>query len=298
MSEQLRSGIDYVKAITELLQRIEAENPSEGLYQAAEIQFWWSRPRHTDSVDQLFWFDDAGRPEAAVFVNDFGDGSSLVYDAPTMAVITMPDSPPDWVARVVDRGLAHLAGLGIETVELEVDLADDVLRTVLLDRGFEAKGNGVVECWMESASRPDVSPLADGYRLASRAELVDRPHHMTRPGRPDPEVRLKQVSLYRPDLDLVALDGEGKPAAQGMFWHDPTTATGVVEPMRTYDEHQQRGLARHILTAGIERLADAGAKRISIGYEPDNPASGHLYRSVGFEPTHQTEMFAGPVTSE
>ncbi len=62
--------------------------------------------------------------------------------------------------------------------------------------------------------------------------------------------------------------------------------------MRTEDEHQQRGLARHVLTAGINKLAEAGAERIKIVYEPDNPAAGHLYRSVGFEPVKLTDAFA------
>ncbi|MBT6445273.1 MAG: GNAT family N-acetyltransferase, partial [Acidimicrobiaceae bacterium] len=75
------------------------------------------------------------------------------------------------------------------------------------------------------------------------------------------------------------------------------TATGVVEPMRTKDEHQQQGVARHILTAGLDRLANAGAERVSIGYEPANPASGHLYRSVGFEPIKYTDLLSGPTSS-
>ncbi len=63
--------------------------------------------------------------------------------------------------------------------------------------------------------------------------------------------------------------------------------------MRTEDDHQRRGLARHILTAGIDLLAEAGAERIKICYEPDNPASGSLYLGGGFEPDRQTVVFAG-----
>jgi RimJ/RimL family protein N-acetyltransferase len=77
-----------------------------------------------------------------------------------------------------------------------------------------------------------------------------------------------------------------------LFWYDPETATGLVEPMRTEDDHQRRGLARHILTTGIDLLAEAGAARVKICYEPDNPASRGLYLSVGFEPDRQTVVFA------
>lgn len=46
--------------------------------------------------------------------------------------------------------------------------------------------------------------------------------------------------------------------------------------MRTEDDHQRRGLARHVLTTGIGRLAESGAERIKIC----------------FEPTGQTDLFA------
>jgi ribosomal protein S18 acetylase RimI-like enzyme len=63
--------------------------------------------------------------------------------------------------------------------------------------------------------------------------------------------------------------------------------------MRTEDAHQRRGLARSILTIGIDRLAAAGAERIKICFDPDNPASKGLYLSVGFEPDRETAIFAG-----
>lgn len=73
-------------------------------------------------------------------------------------------------------------------------------------------------------------------------------------------------------------------------------STGVVEPMRTEDDHQQRGLARHILTTGIDRLVEAGAGRIKICFDPDNEAASHLYLSVGFEPVKQTDVFSRRAT--
>lgn len=278
--------------MTVLLQRVRNAHATHGSYEAAEIQFWWSIPRSTDDLRQLFWFDDTGRPVAAVIVTDFGDGSSLLYEDPTVVVIVMPDADPEWVAHVVERGLAHVDECGIGAVELEVDNADDVMRQVLFGHGFTVKGDGLAECWLDAVARPAVSPLHEDYRLFSRRDTMHRPHHMSSPGRPDREDRLGQTSLYRSDLDLLVLDSEGDLAAYGLFWFDPETATGVVEPMRTIDGHQRRGLARHILTSGIELLAVAGAERISITFDRDNPAASHLYLTVGFEPHRQTEVFA------
>ncbi len=68
----------------------------------------------------------------------------------------------------------------------------------------------------------------------------------------------------------------------------------MVEPVRTEDDHQGRGIARHLLTTGIDRLARAGATRLMVCFEPDNAAARHLYLSTGFVPDRENDGFAGP----
>ena len=194
---------------------------------------------------------------------------------------------------MVERGLDHAAESGLGAVELEVDRADRVLRAVLTGHEFVVAGDGVVEAWLAADARPTMGPLPAGYRLCSRLDTSPRPHHFTDRSGPDVETRLRQTSLYRPDLDLLVLDGHGDVAAYGLFWFDPATATGLVEPMRTEADHQRRGLARHVLTAGVARLVAAGAARIKICFEPGNAASSALYLGVGFEPTARTDVFTG-----
>jgi RimJ/RimL family protein N-acetyltransferase len=286
--EEHRVGLDYLEDVTVLLQRIRGAHPTAGLYEAADLRWWWAqRPRPTDNLQQLFWFDHLGRPAAAVIATDSGDRMQL---DPTV----MPHVAPDLIAHVIERGLDHASELGIEAVCLEVDCTDDVLRDVLVGHGFTIEKGGLVEMWLAADARPQISPLHEGYRLSSRLETMRRPHHMIslKRGHPDTELRLRQTSLYRPDFDLVVHDSSDRVAAYGLFWYDPETATGLVEPMRTEDDYQRRGLARHILTTGLDLLAEAGAKRIKICYEPDNPASGSLYLSVGFEPDRQTVVFS------
>jgi GNAT superfamily N-acetyltransferase len=283
--EQQRIGIDYLGAVTALLQRVRNAHPTAGLYEAADLQWWWRASRSTDELPQLFWFDDLGRPEASVIITDWGDRIAL-------DPIVMPGTAPDWVAHVVERGLAHANASGFETVSLEVDPTDDVLHDVLVGHGLAIKEDGMVEAWLAADARPEIGPLHEDYRLSRRVDDTDCAHHMA--GRsPDVEVRLPQTSLYRPDLDLVVRDRHGSTGAYGLFWFDPVTATGLVEPMRTEDAHQRRGLARHILTKGIDLLADAGAARVKICYEPDNQPARDLYLGVGFQPVRQTVVFAG-----
>lgn len=291
MVEQIRTGIGAIEAITALLQRSRSLHPTHGSFEAAELQFWWTQPRPTDTFEQLFWFDDEGRPDAAFCMNDFGDGSSLTYGAPTALVAFLPDPDPAMVEAVVDRGLAHLAEHGVDGVELEIGRDDPVMRTVLTDRGFTVTGEGLHEAWLDASAVPPVSALADGYRLCSRAEVNDRPHHFVRPDRPDVEDRLNQVSLYSPDLDLFVLAPDDTVAGYGLCWNDPVTGVGVIEPMRTADDHQQKGIARHILTAGVDRLATAGAERMKIAFAADNPGASHLYPDVGFVSHRVTDIF-------
>jgi GNAT superfamily N-acetyltransferase len=88
------------------------------------------------------------------------------------------------------------------------------------------------------------------------------------------------------------LDGHSQVAAYSLFWFDPVTATGLVEPMRTEAAHQRRGLARHLLGAGIDRLTAAGARRVKVCYGPGNRAARNLYFGAGFESGKQTAVFS------
>jgi GNAT superfamily N-acetyltransferase len=294
MQEQHRAGVDYLEVAAALLHRVRSVHPTAGLLEAADLHWWWRTPRSTDNLPQLFWFDRLGRPEAAVIATDWGDGIAL-------DPIVMPDATPDWVAHVIERGLAHASESGFGAVDFVVDRADYVMREVLVGHGFAIEEEGtddssvslsVVHAWLAADARLEISPLHEDYRLSSRLDTMLRPHHMIRRSGPDVETRLHQTSLYRPDLDLLVLDSRDRVAAYGLFWFDPETATGLVEPMRTEDDHQRRGLARHLLTAGIDLLAEAGAVRIKLCFRPDNPAARGLYLSVGFEPDKQTVVLS------
>ena len=148
MQEQHRVGVDYLEAATALLQRVRTDHPTAGLYEAADLQWWWRTARSTDSIPQLFWFDQLGRPEAAVIATDRGDGIALVP-------IVMPEATPDWIAHVIERGLVHATESGFGTVDLEVDRADDVMHELLVGHGFtiggtdaSAASHSVVEAWL------------------------------------------------------------------------------------------------------------------------------------------------------
>ncbi len=279
MLEVHRSSLAYLSEVTTLTQRVRQAHPTSGQFEAADFQWWWRKPRSTDDFPQLFWFDDTG-PEAAVIATDW-DGT-LGLDP-----ILMPGSEPEWVAHVVERGLRHADEGGFGAIEVTIDRADQVMADLLAGEGFAVTKDETVESWLDADSRPAISALRSGYRLASRLDTTPAQHHMTARNGPVVAERLGQTSLYRPDLDLVVFDDDDRVAAYGLFWFDPVTNTGLVEPMRTEDEHQRRGLARHVLTTGVDLLARAGARRIKICFEPDNEAARALYLAVGFQPVKE-----------
>jgi GNAT superfamily N-acetyltransferase len=288
MREEHQVGIEALLSATGLLRRVRLAHPTAGLLEAADLQWWWRSPRTTDSVPQLFWFDTQGHPQAAVIATDWGDAVAL--DA-----IVMPDARADEIALIIERGLAHARALGFGSVDVVVDRADTPMRDLLSTHGFSMADSAsldVVCAWLAAGARPSIDPLPEGYRLCSRLDLAPQPHHMIGRNGPDIEARLRQTSLYRPDLDLVVLDRHNQVAAYSLFWFDPVTATGLVEPMRTEAAHQRRGLARHLLGAGIDRLTGAGARRVKVCYGPGNRAARDLYLGAGFEPDKQTAVFS------
>ncbi len=60
LRERRLVGLEYLEAVTTLLQRIRNAHPTAGLWEAADRQWSWRNPRATDGLPQLFWFDDLG----------------------------------------------------------------------------------------------------------------------------------------------------------------------------------------------------------------------------------------------
>jgi hypothetical protein len=52
------AGLEYLTLATELLQRVRLADPDAGLWEAADLQWWWRTPRRSDQIDQRFFVDD------------------------------------------------------------------------------------------------------------------------------------------------------------------------------------------------------------------------------------------------
>ena len=145
--------------------------------------------------------------------------------------------------------------------------------------------------WMDADQRPPVEAV-DGFVIVDRMARADRPHPMIARNGELVEARLRQCSLYDPTLDLAVEDPDGGVAGYALFWFDNTTLVGLLEPMRVEDEYQRRGLARMLLTNGLDRLARKGARRLKVGFE--TTAARNLYVGAGFVQTSTDRRLIRP----
>jgi GNAT superfamily N-acetyltransferase len=280
--EARASGLEYLALATELLQRARRADSEAGLWEAADLQWWWRTPRSSDAIDQLFWIDDDG-PVAGVVLTDWGRawGCDPIV-VPGVSTIALPT--------VWARAVEAIDGLGVEAVEVLARDDDVELLSLLAGAGFVAGDDRSGITWMNAEDRPDVTPLPEGFVLVDRARENTTSHPMRRRSGDAVEARLRQCSLYDPALDLAVEAADGRAAGYALFWFDPVTEVGLVEPMRVEDAYQRRGLARAMLTAGVDRLAKRGARRLKVGYGTD--VARRLYVGAGFRVTSTSTAYS------
>jgi predicted N-acetyltransferase YhbS len=269
------SGLDHLNLVTRLLQRARLADADAGMWEAADLQWWWRIPRPSDALDQVFWLDDAG-PVAGFVLTKWQRGWGC-----DPLVVAGASSVP--LSKVWARAMEAVDALEPDYVEVLARDDEPELVGLLGDSGFEAEGDPGGVTWMDAEDRPAVADVPEGFALVDRAREAAGPHPMRTRNGEGVEARLRQCSLYDPWLDLAVETAEGEAAGYALFWFDPVTEVGLVEPMRVEDAYQRRGLARAMLTAGLERLARRGARRLKVGYG-SAPARA-LYVGAGFRVT-------------
>jgi ribosomal protein S18 acetylase RimI-like enzyme len=273
IDEVRATGLECLALATKLLQRARMADAEAGIWEAADLQWWWRTPRRSDSMEQLFWINDDG-PVAGVVLTDWGRawGCDPIV-VPGVSMVT-----PSTVWR---RAVEEIDARRLEVVDVLVRDDDTELLGLIAARGFVAGEERSGTTWMAAEERPTVARLPQGFALVDRSGQTTMPHPMRRRSGDEVEARLRQCSLYDPTLDLAVEAADGQVAGYALFWFDPVTEVGLVEPMRVEDEYQRRGLARAMLTAGLDRLGRRGARRLKVGYSTD--VARALYIGAGFK---------------
>jgi GNAT superfamily N-acetyltransferase len=268
------AGREALMLATELLQRARRADPRAGLWEAADVQWWWRKPRRSDVVEKLFWLDDEG-PVAGVLLTSWTDGD---WQCDPVRVPRTAGLHPDalWT-----RAMAHAAEHSPAGFDVPVSDVDHTFRA-LAERSGLTPGDRDRTAWMDAADRPAVPALPDGFVLVDRTQRPDAPHPLRHRNGEGVAERLARCPLYDPALDLAVETVDGRVAGSSLYWFDPTTKVGLVEPVGVEEEFQRRGLARAMVCAGIDRLVARGAERVKVSYETEAAAS--LYEGLGFVP--------------
>jgi GNAT superfamily N-acetyltransferase len=282
------SGLEALQLTTELLHRVRLADPDAGVWEAADVQWWWRTPRQSDALEQRFHVDDHG-PVAAATLTEWPHAWGLdPIVLPGATAVLERDVVFETLERL--QSLARAKSFGPRRVETMV--RDDHARTIGLfrDAGFEPTDGRGGTTWMAAADRPTVAMLPAGLSIVDRTAAGGRPHPMIKRSGPAVEERLRQLSLYDPSLDLAVRTDADEIAGYALFWFDAVTRVGLVEPMRVEDAWQRRGLGRALLTEGISRLVERGATRLKVGW--GSPPGRGLYLGAGFIETSTETVFA------
>jgi GNAT superfamily N-acetyltransferase len=246
------------------------------VFEAADFQWWWRRDQHRDPSRQVFWAEED--LVAALVFTDWG-GGRFQCD---------PVSADNDLTRIIDfvwpEAMKRIGSLGAEVVELTIRDDDTAMADVAIASGFLPTDDLYVTTTMSAQDRPGVAPLREGFELMSRVDHEGAPHHMIQRNGERVAELLTECSLYDPELDLAIFSPEGVLASYCLFWADPVTGVGLVEPMRTEDEFQGLGLGRHVLTAGLDLLAARGSSTLKVSHKAGNEPARRLYYGAGFRP--------------
>lgn len=276
-------GLVRLNATTTVLQRARLADPMGGMWEAADVQWWWRRPRATDALALPVWFDEEG-PVASAGLTAWHD----TWQADVFAVPSIVDEEEVWAAT-----MEAAAGHRFEALRVLVCGADTPLAGLAIQSGFVMTDELSGTAWMDADRRPPVTHV-DGFAIVDRMTHPDRPHPMIARNGELVERRLQECSLYDPTLDLAVEGPDGRVAGYALFWSDDTTLVGLLEPMRVEDEYQRLGLARMLLTNGLDRLAGKGARRLKVGFESE--AARSLYLGAGFVQTSVDRLLRVPST--
>jgi GNAT superfamily N-acetyltransferase len=282
---ELLRGVRRLEATTTVLQRARQADPLGGMWEAADVQWWWRRPRVTDELALPVWFDEGG-PVAAAGLTAWSD----TWQADVFTVSSTINEAEVWAST-----LEATNGRRGEALRVLAREGDALLVDLAIESGFALTDELSGTAWMNADHRPSVLQI-DGFVIVDRERRAGRPHPMIARNGASVDSRLRQCSLYDPTLDLAVEDADGNVAGYALFWFDPTTLVGLLEPMRVEDRYQGRGLARLLLANGLDRIARKGARRLKVGFEAD--AARNLYLGAGFVQTSVDRLLIRPAPHE
>lgn len=92
---------------------------------------------------------------------------------------------------------------------------------------------------------------------------------------------------YFPNLDLMVISPDGRPAAASLVWPYPETGAGEIDPLGTHPDFRRLGLARAIVLESFRRMQALGLNLAYIASDSEDHVVNGLYSSLNPIETYQ-----------
>lgn len=199
-----------------------------------------------------------------------------------------PYGRPAWFINVFADEVETIHMLEQAGFACQADVGEDSWSKVLLRRPADL-------AYAESALPAGFTfrPLAGDSEVDAYVELhraVFESRNMT--------VEWRSRTIHQPeyitDLDLVAVDAEGRLAAFCVGWLSQDKSGGIssqIEPMGVHADYRQSGLGRAILSENLRRMRLHGARQIFVETDSYRDPALALYEAVGFRVFKEIRVF-------
>lgn len=249
------------------------------------VRLLYLRTSFEPTQNLRLWFDQYGKLAGFGVLDD--PASVTVQVRPDLAGLGMIEEQAiGWSEKRAHEFGNRNPEVGVWALDSDTQFLD-----LLARRGFEKSRVHVL--WMRAdlrsfvphASWPDgwrVQPVGPESEWRERADAHSEIWHPSKDALPLYR-RMRRAPGYDPELDLVAVDANGKVGAYCVCWYDPTSGLGQFEPVGTRAAYRHKGLARAVVAVGMRRLQARGAESVLVHSVWDNPASTSLYTGMRFE---------------
>lgn len=252
-----------------------------------------------DELVAFAWFQSPGHLHF-----DARDGhAGLLDEALSWALARRREFPPEepfhlqltsmeeWASAVrglADRPPATRRCLIVQTVD-----GDAEREAMLVAAGFERTDHYEPFFTLDLARFDGAGPMPDGFtvRAVREEEIAARIAAHRAAWAPSTGFdatfygKVRAISPpYDPALDLLAEAPDGRIACTAIFWADPISRIGSLEPFGTDPAFRGTGVSQAVLRSGFQRLKEQGMRGVRIYTAGFNAPAQRLYESVGFVP--------------
>lgn len=275
--------------VTEFMTACRRRSPLGGLWDVADLHWWWRDGGYGNPEQQLFLEAPSGQALGFILLSeqyDTFDYEILPGHEESEAAATMFRHALGWLkGRLASSSKP-------ESISFFIRDSHSTLRKLAEAEGFRAS----MKTYVQTALRlplPEpgsLAPIADNIRSIRETDLSG--------GRP-PVLhtsaakfsRVCETPLYRPKHHLVGVDPNDQPVAECICWIDQVNDIGVLEPMETHPDHRRRGHGSEILRAALRLISVSGGKFAKVSHYNSNIAAARLYRSLGFRPVFERVVY-------